>query len=568
MFDYIEFANKMSEQSLEQVPVEFTEEEKTFVSTTIKDFVKLAGEALNKEYSDEFSDEQKIFILQLLADWTLHKSVDLKKDEILCEHWSKILQKIAFTIFEIAKQALLHNIPQEQVLEAVEKHVKKVYEKCINKNRQLSIIVRVLIYLFVGLILLAPIFIIIYVLKTYMGFSLLHIIIGLVITAVLIIKMLAFMFKVVNKDVEAQLTELESTKQKLEDLISPDRMYERLGVDVISMQVGQDLLCIADSEQDGELLPKIAAMRRRLTDYFGYIIPKIRISDSFALDKNEYIIFVRQSAVGAGFVYPDKYMVTAEEFDKTGLELPQDTIKSEEPAYKTNVYWINEKFVKQNKNITAVAPDDVIIQHLQKIVIQQVDYILSETEIIKYIETVKKVHSGLIEYLTDKLSYGDIRQVLVNLIQEKVSIKDIAFILSKLDDYSRFHKEPDILSERLRKDLSRQISLYNSNADRIIYGIELSQELSKKLLSGVELQNGFNKTKLVLDKQTEHDLIESIAVKLAVHKIIDVQPVIICDDKLRLALYRLLVKHIPSIVVIANNEIEQDITLKTVDTIQ
>ena len=34
-------------------------------------------------------------------------------------------------------------------------------------------------------------------------------------------------------------------------------MYERLGVDILSLQVGNDLLRIADPEQEGQLLAKM-----------------------------------------------------------------------------------------------------------------------------------------------------------------------------------------------------------------------------------------------------------------------------------------------------------------------
>ena len=59
----------------------------------------------------------------------------------------------------------------------------------------------------------------------------------------------------VNQDVQAQLGQLESVRQNMQDLVNPNRMYERLGVDVLSLQVGSGLLIIADPDQEGQLLP-------------------------------------------------------------------------------------------------------------------------------------------------------------------------------------------------------------------------------------------------------------------------------------------------------------------------
>ena len=52
----------------------------------------------------------------------------------------------------------------------------------------------------------------------------------------------------------------------MQDLVNPNKMYERLGVDVLSLQVGSGLLPIADPDQEGQLLAKIAALRQRVTE--------------------------------------------------------------------------------------------------------------------------------------------------------------------------------------------------------------------------------------------------------------------------------------------------------------
>jgi len=52
-----------------------------------------------------------------------------------------------------------------------------------------------------------------------------------------------------------------------------------------------------------------------------------------------------------------------------------------------------------------------------------------------------------------RLDVADIRKVLVNLIKQRVSIKDIIYIFEKLNDYSREEKNPEKLAELLKKDL-------------------------------------------------------------------------------------------------------------------
>ena len=54
---------------------------------------------LVKDSENKLSDEQIIFILQVIAEWSFHKSIDLVHSRILPEYWDGIMQKIAFTIF-------------------------------------------------------------------------------------------------------------------------------------------------------------------------------------------------------------------------------------------------------------------------------------------------------------------------------------------------------------------------------------------------------------------------------------------------------------------------------------
>ncbi len=126
-FQYKEFAEEMAKQAKELVPPEFNEQQKAYIVNTIENFTKMAGEALYNDTSLNFNADQAILISQIIAEWSFHKSIDLIHSRILPEHWDGIMQKIAFTIFEVAKQAIIRNIPQDQMLQAIEHHVNKAY---------------------------------------------------------------------------------------------------------------------------------------------------------------------------------------------------------------------------------------------------------------------------------------------------------------------------------------------------------------------------------------------------------------------------------------------------------
>ena len=371
----------------------------------------------------------------------------------------------------------------------------------------------------------------------------------------------------INADVQSQLGQLENVRQNMQDLVNPNRMYERLGVDVLSLQVGSNLLVIADPDQEGQLLAKIAALRQRVTDELGYILPNIRIMDSSALDANEYMISIRGNTVATGYVYPGKLMVIADQWDAMKKDVPQDAIIGIDPTYQTQAYWITPEEAKTARSVTAVDSTDVIVTHLQECVRKHVDEVMTKTDVLKLMELVRSQDPTLVNDLVPTIiSTSDLRKIFVNLIREKVSIKDIIFVFERLCDYARFSKEPDILSERLRAALGRQICLANVGDDRVLYALTLSPEWEKTLDDSC--QRTELGTMFLLNPMQVQELIETTATTLMrAHQACGQQPVILCSPRIRLPLYQLLERHIPTIVVISYSELITDIKVEAIDTI-
>ncbi len=371
----------------------------------------------------------------------------------------------------------------------------------------------------------------------------------------------------VSEDVQSQLGQLENVKQNMQDLVNPNRMYERLGVDPLSLQVGNTLLQIADPEQEGQLLAKIAALRQRMTDELGYIIPNIRIMDSTALGENDYIVAIRGNTVASGSVYPGKAMIIADQWESTGKQIPDDVIVGVDPTYQAQAYWLDPNAIDESDNLTTVDATDAIVTHLQECARKYVDEVMTKTDVLKLMELVKSQDPTLVNDLVPAIiSTSDLRKIFVNLIREKVSIKDIIFIFERLCDFARFSKEPDILSERLRASLGRQICLSHATEDKILYSLTLSQDWEKILDDSC--QRTELGTMFLLNPMQVQELIEMTASTLMrSHQMIGQQPAVLCSPRIRLPLYQLLERHIPTIIVISYSELITDIRVEAVDTI-
>lgn len=139
-FNYKEFAQTLAAQAAELIPADFQKFQKDYVTNTIKNFATLSGEAIYNDDKINFTVDQGMFITQIIAEWSFHKSVDLIKSGILPDYWDRVMQKIAFTIFEIAKQTVTQGLPQDEILPLIEHHVKKAYQAALEELKERQII--------------------------------------------------------------------------------------------------------------------------------------------------------------------------------------------------------------------------------------------------------------------------------------------------------------------------------------------------------------------------------------------------------------------------------------------
>ncbi len=139
-FDYKQFSSDLAGQAKELVPQEFEPFQREYVVKTLENFSNMAGEAISNDAEAGFNVEQAIFLTQIIAEWSFHKSVDVIRSGIQPEYWDIVLQKIAFTIYDIGKNAIKQNLPQDKILELVEQHVIKSYEEALDELQQRGII--------------------------------------------------------------------------------------------------------------------------------------------------------------------------------------------------------------------------------------------------------------------------------------------------------------------------------------------------------------------------------------------------------------------------------------------
>lgn len=357
--------------------------------------------------------------------------------------------------------------------------------------------------------------------------------------------------KKLNDKISAGLKELEDLKAQLNKATSPDLMYSKLHEEKLTIYLSEELLGFVDSDRENsgeELIAETVKSRLKLTEQNGYIIPKVVFKDDENLNPCEFSIRIRGMEVFRAGVCPEYLMFYADEIH-TEHKI-KNSINAIDAITDRKTIWIEKDKTKDfwQKGIT---PSEYIAKALEYVAIKYVDDLLDYEDIDKYLEVVEKENEYLIENIVpDLLTYSDIKYLLVSLIKEKVSIKNITYIFEKINDFAEEGSKSDILN-KIRLSLSRQICKKYTNDD----GETISAfELSEKTYSDIVL--GCDETEDSLIK-IDGELAEKLATKITkkAKKLNIHSPKLVVPMEYRQIFFTLLSLYINDITVLAHEEI-------------
>ena len=358
--------------------------------------------------------------------------------------------------------------------------------------------------------------------------------------------------KKLNDKISSGLKALDDLRGELNKATSPDLMYSKLHEEKLAIYLSEELLGFVDSERDGyedeKLVAQTVKSRLELTEKYGYVIPKVVFKDDENLNPCEFSIRIRGMEVFRAVVYPEHKMFFADELH---LEHKlKNSYSAEDEITGKKVVWV-EKGKAKDFWQNSLTSSEYIAKALEYIAVKHVEDLLDYEDIEKYLDVVEKENPYLIDnIIPDILGYADIKYIMVCLIKEHVSIKNITYIFEKINDFADDGSKVDIIN-KIRIALSRQIcSKYTNEDGETITLFDLSDKTYSELV-------------LVCDDSDESiikidaDFAEKLAnkIKRKAKKLGIYEPKIMVPIEYRQILFTLLSLYINNIVVIAQEEI-------------
>ena len=367
-----------------------------------------------------------------------------------------------------------------------------------------------------------------------------------------------------KKQEEGSIQEGKIRKKKKK--ATRESVMELLSVETIEMEIGYRLVPLLDVEQGGDLLERIAQIRRQTALDMGIVLPSIRVRDNLQLPPNAYQIKLKGVPIENGEVYPDRELAMNASGADNDLNI--DGINAIEPAFGLPAIWIEEKDkdIVETYGYTVVSPSAVISTHLTEVIKKNASEIISRADIQQLIDNLKKEVSE--EYVTDlmkDLSVGEIQQIIQNLLRERISVRDLKTILEVVSLQSKVSRNADYLTEQVRQSLARSICKQNLADTGELLAVTLAPDVENIIAQGVSPDG----TSLTLDPEFTRRMLDSLNSELerAISSSGN-QPVILCSSPIRLPFRRLIERTYPQISVMSYNEISNNVKAKSIGVVK
>ena len=342
-----------------------------------------------------------------------------------------------------------------------------------------------------------------------------------------------------------------------------NNIYALINVEPIEMEFGYSLIPLVDESSGGNLINRIVIFRRQFAQEMGFVVPSVRLRHSASLNANQNVIKIKVEEVARGELLVDYYLA---------LQPPEPTgdidgIDTIEPAYGIPSKWITPDKIDMAEvyGYTVIDPLSVMLTHLSETIRRHLHELLTRSEVMQILENTKKISPALVEEaVPDLISYGTLQKVLFNLLKEGIPIKDMVTLLESLVDSAQSTQDIDVMTENVRMALKRTITRRFCEAGQLKV-ITLDAEVEKAVLAS--LTRSEHGIYLALSPDLIQAIITHIGEYLEKFKELNVVPVILTSNVIRIYFYRLIEQFYPDVFVLSFSEIANNVQIQAIGNV-
>ncbi|MDA8080391.1 MAG: flagellar biosynthesis protein FlhA [Actinomycetota bacterium] len=359
---------------------------------------------------------------------------------------------------------------------------------------------------------------------------------------------------------EAPETEVKSIKVPDE---SPEALAAGMAVEPLSLELGVELIDLVQTDRGGDLLDRVKLLRRNIANELGFVMPMVHTRDNLDLPNNEYAIKVHGVEVARGQAPRGKLLAIGENLDGlTGMD-------TRDPAFGGRAKWIPVGLSHEAAvaGVTVVDRSAVVTTHLAEIVREYSGSLISRQDAKLLLDALRGSNPVVLEEMVSaNLTLGDVQGVLRDLLEEGIPVRDLVRIVEALTEQARTQqKDLDSLVEAARLALANTIgSMYEK--DGTIWAITFSPVLEQGLITLLRSGERGRRSLGIAAGEAEA-IVREVARLLREAEAQGNTAVVLCANKLRPALHRLLKPSLPRIGVLGVGEVGLNIKIASVGSV-
>ena len=331
-------------------------------------------------------------------------------------------------------------------------------------------------------------------------------------------------------------------------------------VDVLGLEVGYRLVPLVDRGQDGELLRRIKAIRKKFAHDIGFLPPSIHIRDNLELRPAAYRILLKGVEIAHCEAHAGMYLAINP--GRVASQVPG--IATTDPAFGLPAVWIeaSSRDAAQNAGYTVVDASTVVATHLSQLMNAHASELFGREPLQQLLDHLTREAPKLTEDLVPKLLPMPVLQkVLQNLLEEQVHIRDMRSIVEALAGHAVHTQDPTELTAQVRIALGRAIVQQMFPGSSEIQAMVLDPAIERMLLQATASETA------VIEPQLADQLVSATRIAAERQEQFGLPALLLVPPPLRVLLSRFLRRAIPQLKVMSHAEVPDTRAIKVVSIV-
>ncbi len=138
---YTDFINSLIDQMRDLLPDDVNKLQQDYLENNIKKSTTLLAHSMETDSTFKSLDfEKQCVYIQIMAEWSFHKEIDLFRSGIPAKYWKVVMQKIWYTMWEVMYACIQNEAPEGVVLSVIERYVNRTYQDAVEELKNINVI--------------------------------------------------------------------------------------------------------------------------------------------------------------------------------------------------------------------------------------------------------------------------------------------------------------------------------------------------------------------------------------------------------------------------------------------